>query len=265
MSDGTPPPFEPDSSGSEPAPDPAPPEPVPPHPAGEGEPFWTYIDVAVFAGSALPCILLGVGIVKLFFWLLGWKTQDLALVAVPAQGIGYLLLFGVLYLMFRLYDRPFWRSLGWVVPQLSPLWVVSSGMGAAIVVVFVGNLIQTPNTENEITRMMKDPASLAMMVVFGVLVAPLCEELAFRGFLQPLLVRSFGVVPGVLGAAIPFGLLHYREYGNSWRHALLISRAGAAFGWMRQSTRSTLASSLMHAAYNALFFAAYFATRGAAR
>ena len=218
--------------------------------------------MAVFAGSAVPCILVGLGIVKLLYWLLGWKPHSDALIAVPAQGVGYLLLFGVLYLMFRLYDRPFWRSLGWVAPQLSPLWVIGSGMGAAIVVVLVGNLIHTPNTENEITRLMKDPASLAVMAVFGVLVAPMCEELAFRGFLQPLLVRSFGVVPGILGAAVPFGLLHYREYGNSWRHALLVSLAGAAFGWMRQATRSTLASSLMHAAYNALFFAAFFAAGG---
>ena len=61
---------------------------------------------------------------------------------------------------------------------------------------------------------------------------------------------------GILLAAIPFGLLHFPEYGNSWRHALLISGAGVAFGWMRQVTGSTKASTLMHAAYNALFFAA---------
>jgi membrane protease YdiL (CAAX protease family) len=55
-----------------------------------------------------------------------------------------------------------------------------------------------------------------------------------------------------------FGLLHFPEYGNSWRHALLITAAGAAFGWMRHATGSTKASALMHAAYNALFFAALF-------
>jgi membrane protease YdiL (CAAX protease family) len=37
---------------------------------------------------------------------------------------------------------------------------------------------------------------------------------------------------------------------------VLISLAGAAFGWMRQATGSTRASTIMHAAYNALFFAA---------
>jgi len=42
---------------------------------------------------------------------------------------------------------------------------------------------------------------------------------------------------GVLAATIPFGLLHFQEYGNSWRHAVLIALAGASFGWMRQANR----------------------------
>ena len=64
-----------------------------------------------------------------------------------------------------------------------------------------------------------------------------------------------------LVAAIPFGLLHYQEYGNSWRHVVLISLAGAAFGAVRQLTGSTKASTLMHASYNALFFIALVAQR----
>jgi len=56
------------------------------------------------------------------------------------------------------------------------------------------------------------------------------EELIFRGFLQPLLVRSLGAPAGILATALPFGLLHFQEYGNSWRHVLLISLSGVAFG-----------------------------------
>jgi len=75
------------------------------------------------------------------------------------------------------------------------------------------------------------------------------------------LVRSVGAVPGVLLAAIPFGLLHYQEYGNSWRHVVIVAAAGAAFGWMRQATGSTKAAALMHASYNALFFVAFLAQK----
>jgi membrane protease YdiL (CAAX protease family) len=100
-----------------------------------------------------------------------------------------------------------------------------------------------------------------LLATFGVTLGPLCEELAFRGFLQPLLVRSLGAVPGILAATIPFGLLHFQEYGNSWRHAVLIALAGASFGWMRHATGSTRAAAIMHASYNALFFFVLFAQR----
>jgi membrane protease YdiL (CAAX protease family) len=108
---------------------------------------------------------------------------------------------------------------------------------------------------------MQDRASIAIIGVFGVTLGPMAEELAFRGFLQPLLVRSLGVLPGIVVAALPFGLLHFSEYGNSWRHVVLICAAGVAFGWMRHVTGSTRASTLMHSAYNALFFAALWGSK----
>ncbi len=122
-------------------------------------------------------------------------------------------------------------------------------------------LIHTPNVSTPLTDMMQDRTSVILLATFGVTLGPLCEELAFRGFLQPLLVRSLGAVPGILVAAIPFGLLHFQEYGNSWRHAVLIALAGASFGWMRQATGSTRAAAIMHASYNALFFFVLFAQR----
>ena len=82
------------------------------------------------------------------------------------------------------------------------------------------------------------------------------------GVLQPVLVRSFGAIAGVILAAIPFGLLHLSEYGNSWRHVLLITVTGIAFGCMRQLSGSTRAAAIMHAAYNFIFFATLFNQKG---
>ena len=211
---------------------------------------------------AIPCILLGYGAVKLLFWALHFQPENRLLELLPGQFLGYLLLFGVLYAIFRMYGRPFWQSLAWTPPRMPVLMIVSAGMGAALVVAMVGTFIQTPTTENPMTQLLKDRLSIVLMAIFGVTIGPLCEELAFRGFVQPLLVRSFGPVAGIFGAAIPFGLLHFQEYGNSWKHALLISLAGAAFGWMRHATGSTMASTLMHSAYNALFFIAFLSVKG---
>ncbi len=237
-----------------------PPESAPPQPGPERYPFWGYGDVLVFVGLTIPCMLLGWGSVKLAFWALHLhptvKTWELLL----DQFVGYGLLFGALYAIFRLqYGRSFWRSLAWTGTRYSLARIMLAGVAAATVVALLGNAIQTPTTNNPMLDLLKDRTSIVLIAIFGVTMGPLCEELAFRGFLQPLLVRSLGTVPGILAAALPFGLLHFQEYGNSWKHVLLISLAGAAFGWVRHVTGSTKAATIMHSVYNAIFFAAFLA------
>jgi membrane protease YdiL (CAAX protease family) len=254
-------PFEP-SAGAPEAPaapeQPAAPEflSAPPRPP-ERDPFWGYSDLLWFFGLAIPSMLAGEAVEWLTLTLLKLNVTSLAVRHVPGMFVGYGLLFGGLRLMFLVrYDRPFWRSLGWKPTRLPVMWVMLSGMVTAILVALASALIHTPTGDTPMTQLMETRVDVLVMGTLGVTLAPLCEELGFRGFLQPLLVRSLGAVAGVVLAAIPFGLLHLQEYGNSWRHALIIALAGAAFGWMRQATGSTKAAVIMHAAYNSLFFIA---------
>jgi membrane protease YdiL (CAAX protease family) len=223
----------------------------------ERSPFWGYNDLLLFIGLAPICLLFGYVLVKFPLRLLHIHPAAAAEEVLPEQLLGYLFLFGALAAIFRQgYGRPFWASLGWTPMRLPFALVACAGIGTVFLEVIAGNLIRLPDTPNAITELMDTRTALLLVAIFGATIAPVCEELAFRGFLQPLLVRSLGVAPGVLMAAIPFGLLHYQEYGNSWRHALIISGAGAAFGAMRQATGSTKASALMHASYNAFQFLA---------
>ena len=229
-------------------------------------PFWSYWDLAVFLGLAIPCLLLGFGLVRLLEYLFRYHPHVRTVELIPAQFLGYALMFLGLLLLFRWqYDRPFWRSLGWKPLRMPPLMVVIAGLLTASGVLAVSLLLQMPATSNPMTEMLEDRTSLVLIAVFGITLGPLFEELVFRGFLQPLLVRSLGATPGVLLAAVLFGLLHSQEYGNSWRHVVLISLAGAAFGAMRHRTGSTRASTLMHASYNALFFFALLLERNQLR
>jgi uncharacterized protein len=237
------------------------PSPSPP-PEPERYPFWGYGDLFLFAGLALPCMLLGYGLVSLALWMFHVHPAVRVAELLPEQFLGYVFLFAMLWLIFRLeYQRPFWTSLAWTPTRVPLLWIVIAGFSAAYGVAILSNFFQMPNTSNPMMDLLKDRASVTLMAIFGITFAPLCEELIFRGFLQPLLVRSLGAAAGILAAAIPFGLLHFSEYGNSWRHVVLISLAGATFGWMRHATGSTMASAIMHASYNALGFLALFAQR----
>jgi len=221
--------------------------------APERDPFWGYGDLLWFFGLAIPSMLAA--------WVVEWFAVKLFKLEVVSLTAGMVVLYGMLFgslrMMFRVvYDRPFWRSLGWTPIRLPATMVMLSGMATAVLVALASMLIRTPTGDNQMTQLLETRADVLVMGVLAITLAPLCEELAFRGFLQPLLVRSLGAAPGILLAAIPFGLLHFHEYGNSWRHALIISMAGVAFGCMRHATGSTKASALMHAAYNSLIFIA---------
>ena len=256
-------PFEslgpPPATSEGPPPESASPPPIPPTPPRD--PFWGYSDVALFTGILIASSIAGIALVSVAAPVL--RLQNKVIAALAIQSLVYVLSFCGLALIFRAqYDRPFWRSLGWTGFHMPPVAIVLCGVLAAFGVIVLAILLRTPSASNRITEMLEDPKSVAFVALFGVTLGPLAEELIFRGFLQPLLVRSLGPVPGVIGAAIPFGILHFQEYGNSWRHALIIALVGAALGWMRHRTGSTKSSTLMHASYNAFNFVLYFAQKG---
>ena len=89
------------------------------------------------------------------------------------------------------------------------------------------------------------------------IVGPVAEELAFRGFLMPLLIRSLGAASGIILTGFIFGSVHGYEYEWSWRYMLLISLVGCVLGWAKYRTNSTIASALMHSTFNLTQFVAY--------
>ncbi len=218
----------------------------------ENYPFWGYLDLAGFVIIALLALLVES---LLATALISAVHVRKFLIELPAQLLLYVFLLWLLSVIFRrYYGRPFWQSLRWVPTGLTATALVTCGVLLAFgVMVAASVLLKTPDVDSPMKELLSDKSSM-VLIAFGTTLGPLCEEIVFRGFLQPLLVRSLGAVPGVVMAAIPFGLLHLQQYGNSWRHVLLITLAGAAFGWMRYRTGSTKAAVIMHAAYNGVFF-----------
>ncbi len=233
-------------------------------PVDEGrEPFWGYRDLLVFLGLALPSLIAGALIVKAILLAFFVHTKHPALELLPAQFLGYALMYSALAALFHAkYGRPFWNSLGWRWPRTPLGRIVALGALLAFAISILGALLKTPETPTPMKELLSDRASLILVAILGTTLGPMCEELAFRGLMQPLFIRSLGVAPGILLAAAGFGLLHLPEYGYHWQQGVLITLAGAAFGVMRWISGSTLASTIMHAAYNATLFVGYFAGGG---
>ncbi|MGA3025070.1 MAG: type II CAAX endopeptidase family protein [Bryobacteraceae bacterium] len=214
--------------------------------------FWSYQDLALFVSFTFLSAMASTLLVILL------RLHSMVLRVMLLQMFLYVFVVGSLYAILRLrYRQPFWRALGMRYPD-KRAWVWAfAGPALAILLGIVAVLLRAPQIQLPFQDFLRNPLTTAALGVLVVLLGPLCEELVFRGFLMPLLVRSLTAVPGILLAAVLFGCMHGPEYHWSWRHVLLISLAGVAFGYARQLARSTTASFLMHATFNLTQFAAF--------
>lgn len=232
-------------------------EPVIPAPAPETPermPFWNYLDVAMIIGLLVASIAIILAVVGAFLFVYPRLKDDQAPLLLPTQ----FALYAFLYLSFRLvfglkYGKPVFASLGWQRSRFNLVIAAAGGVLLAFLVSALAYLIHTPQVPSPVESLMNSPALLAIFGVMAVTIAPLFEELLFRGFLQPLLSRTFGVAAGILLTAIVFGALHAPEYSFAWQYALAVSIVGAVLGWVRFTSNSIIPSTVMHGFYNAVF------------
>lgn len=109
-----------------------------------------------------------------------------------------------------------------------------------------------PVAHETLRRLLEEPWSPAYvaMVIGVVLIAPLVEEVLYRGLLQRAL-RGFGIGPwpAVIATSAAFALMHL---GSADVHALAaLFVLSLAFGWAYERTGRLIAPVLMHILFNA--------------
>jgi membrane protease YdiL (CAAX protease family) len=231
--------------------------PIPdPHPSPPSSPFFDYADLFLFAGVSVPCLLVAALLVRVAA---APFHTSMAFRGLLAQTVWYFLSFGALAVLFRIrYAEPLWRSLGWrPIPFGAAVGAILAGPLLAVTLGLLGSALRTPEIDLPFEEMLGSRGTIIFLGILVVVLGPVAEELAFRGFLMPLLSRSLGLATGIVTTGILFGCLHGREYEWSWRHMLLISVAGCIFGWAKYKTKSTAASAFMHSTFNLTQFAAF--------
>jgi membrane protease YdiL (CAAX protease family) len=81
--------------------------------------------------------------------------------------------------------------------------------------------------------------------------APLVEELIFRGYIYTVLERLWGVAPAVLLSGVLFGSIHFPQLWPGYFQMFLLCVVGVVFSLARARTGTTLASVALHFGYNA--------------
>jgi hypothetical protein len=227
------------------------------------EPTWGYNDLALFLFLAMLSIGGAQALTYLAAHGLHLNAKDRSVLLMPSQVLLYAMLFAALYAILKLqYGRPFLASLAWADFRFSAGTAVLLGLLLAFFNGGASLLLHTPEIDTPIKHLFERRSTAIEFGIIGTTLGPLCEELVFRGFMQPVFVRSLGPVFGILITAVLFGSLHLAQNGFAWQSGLLITMAGMAFGWMRHLSGSTKASTLMHAAYNFTFFVAVFSQPG---
>ncbi|MDP8989316.1 MAG: CPBP family intramembrane metalloprotease [Acidobacteriota bacterium] len=223
-----------------------------------GAPAWGYHDLALFLSAVLPSLALSAALLRVSLMVAPVLLSSSAARTLLFQSFMYVFLVGSLYLVIvRRYGSPFWSALGWTFEIPCGWLLMAAGPLLTILLSVLGVLLRAPSDSSQIEVLIKSRASLAAVMLFGVVLAPIFEEMLFRGFLLPLLARSLGPWLGIFLTALLFGLLHGAQNYWAWQPIMLIGVAGIVFGYVRYKTKSTTSAFVMHSAYNATGFLGY--------
>ncbi len=206
----------------------------------------------VFVGSMLM-----LGVARLVTREQHVPVADLAtypIVIIGSQILAYpAVIFFMMLLVRSKSDAGFWQSIHWNWPGPRALGFLVSGMVFALGVDFVSRYLPIPKSL-PIDNYFSELTGAYLMSAFGVTLAPLLEELFFRGMLYPVMRRTVGVVTAVLFTATTFAFIHGAQLGYAWAPLLSILVVGVVFTAVREKTESVAASFLMHCGYNLALF-----------
>jgi membrane protease YdiL (CAAX protease family) len=246
------------------------PETFAPRPASPLAPqdIWTLRDLLLFVGF-IPFALLAANLLVYVAYVAlrpftGWHTPVDSLPSntfflLILQSLFYFFILGYLVLLARIqHHQPFWRSLGWKKPTGRQVLVCLAGGGVlAIVIVLAPPLL--PDAEGfPLERLFTSRAACYAIGAFAIGVAPVIEELVFRGLLFAIFERAMGVRFAIATTAVLFAGLHVPEYWHAWNHVLMILLVGAVFSMARGKSGTLTPSILLHIGYNACTMAGLF-------
>ncbi len=135
------------------------------------------------------------------------------------------------------------------------VWLAVATYLGYVACAIVISLLLAPEQE-DITRELGGDSGTVGTVIAGfliVIVAPLSEEIFFRGFLFRGLSRTMGGVVAALLASAIWGLFHYTGPGT-WGVVVQITVFGLWLSWLYQRTGSIYQTIAVHMVNNAIAF-----------
>lgn len=159
---------------------------------------------------------------------------------------------GYFALAVRMAKVPFgeYMALNW------PTWRdILTGIGVLAAVLVAAGVAatlsgqETPEFMTESFRTARDAGILPLFIFSLAVLAPIQEELFFRGFLYRGLSTGIGPWPTIALTSAVWSVVHLQY---EWFFIAEIFILGLAFGWLRMRSRSTILTMLLHGGMNTL-------------
>ena len=133
-------------------------------------------------------------------------------------------------------------------------YAVFGALGTLALSVAVTSVGPEPEGMKQVMELAQDPGKLLPSLLAFALLAPIVEELVFRGLLYGWIEGRWGSKVALVVSSIAFAAAHYEP-----AHILLVLPLGFLFGWLRRRTNSLAPSVVSHIINNgfAVLSAAY--------
>jgi membrane protease YdiL (CAAX protease family) len=151
-----------------------------------------------------------------------------------------------------------WPHVLWIGPAVvAGMWLLLVSLQLAGYTKWMESLgVEAVQDTVKFFQQSHDKLALAGMAVAAVIVAPLCEEIVFRGYLYPAAKRFVGPVTAMFCSALLFSLAH-----GSLAMLLPLFLLGFAFAWIYERTGSLWAPIFAHFCVNGSTVLIQFALR----
>jgi membrane protease YdiL (CAAX protease family) len=131
---------------------------------------------------------------------------------------------------------------------------VFGAVGTLVLSIAVSQLGIEPQGMKQVIEVVREPKQLVISLLLLAVLAPLVEELVFRGLLYGWVAGRWGSMAALIVSSLAFAAAHFEP-----AHIVLVLPLGLLFGWLRRRTDSLLPSLFSHIVNNgfALLAAVY--------
>ena len=131
---------------------------------------------------------------------------------------------------------------------------VFGALGTLFLSVAVSQIGIEPQGMKQVIDVVREPHELILSLLLLSVLAPVVEELVFRGLLYGWIAGRWGGTPALVVSSLAFAAAHWEP-----AHVILVLPLGFLFGWLRRRTDSLLPSLFSHIMNNgfALLAAVY--------